>query len=135
MAIAWKDVIAKPEYQRLSAQDKAAAQEQYFSEVVAPQAGDKAEQARADFFAAYPAAMQQATTAQDLQAAGVVQPQQMPDLSPEELARLPDNPAAFAQTLSQPNAEWVQRQYQLKSDLAQQPQTNAELLAQSWERW
>lgn len=131
MAIAWKDVIAKPEFQQLSEQEKAAAQEQYFREVVAPQAGSQAEQARAAFYAAYPAATQQGVTAQDLQASGVVQQQQMPDLSPEELARLPDNPAAFAQTLSQPNAEWVQRQYQLKSDLAQQPQTNAELLARS----
>lgn len=114
MAIAWKDVIAKPEYQRLSAQDKAAAQEQYFSEVVAPQASDKAEQARADFFAAYPAATQQATTDQDLQAAGVVQQQQMPDLTADELSRLPENPAEFAQTMRQPNAKWVQRQYDLK---------------------
>lgn len=54
MAIAWKDVIAKPEYQRLSAQDKAAAQEQYFNEVVAPQAGEQAAQAKEAFFAAYP---------------------------------------------------------------------------------
>ncbi|MGL5293303.1 MAG: hypothetical protein ACRC9V_06000 [Aeromonas sp.] len=54
------------------------------------------------------------TTRQDLQASGVVKPQQMPDLSAEELARLPDNPAEFAQTLRQPNAKWVQRQYDLK---------------------
>ncbi len=54
MAIAWKDVIAKPEYQNLSEQDKAAAQEQYFNEVVAPQAGDKADQAKEEFFTAYP---------------------------------------------------------------------------------
>ena len=131
MAIAWKDVIAKPEFQQLSEQEKAAAQEQYFREVVAPQAGSQAEQARAAFFAAYPAATQQSVTGQDLQASGVVQQQQMPDLTADELSRLPENPAAFAQTLSQPNAEWVQRQYQLKSDLAQQPQTNAELLARS----
>lgn len=54
------------------------------------------------------------TTRQDLQASGVVQQLQMPDLSKEELARLPDNPAEFAQTLRQPNAKWVQRQYDLK---------------------
>lgn len=114
MAIAWKDVIAKPEFQQLSEQEKAAAQEQYFSEVVAPQAGNKAKEARVAFFSAYPAASQQQVTAQDLQAAGVVSQQQMPDLSPEELNRLPDNPAEFAQTLRQPNAEWVQRQYDLK---------------------
>lgn len=54
------------------------------------------------------------TTRQDLQASGIVQQQQMPDLSKEELARLPANPAEFAQTLRQPNAKWVQRQYDLK---------------------
>lgn len=53
-------------------------------------------------------------TRQDLQASGVVKQQQMPDLSAEELARLPDNPAEFAKTLRQPNAKWVQRQYDLK---------------------
>lgn len=54
------------------------------------------------------------TTRQDLQASGVVKPQQMPDLGEEELARLPENPAEFAQTLRQPNAKWVLRQYDLK---------------------
>lgn len=54
------------------------------------------------------------TTRQDLQASGIVQQQQMPDLSKDELARLPDNPAEFAQTMRQPNAKWVQRQYDLK---------------------
>ena len=114
MAIAWKDVIAKPEFQQLSEQEKAAAQEQYFREVVAPQAGSQAEQARAAFYAAYPAATQQSVTGQDLQASGVVQQQQMPDLTPDELSRLPENPAEFAQTLRQPNAPWVQRQYDRK---------------------
>lgn len=114
MAIAWKDVIAKPEFQQLSKQEKAAAQEQYFMEVVAPQAGSQAEQARAAFYAAYPAAAQQSVTGQDLQASGVVQQQQMPDLTADELSRLPENPAEFAQTLRQPNAPWVQRQYDRK---------------------
>lgn len=114
MAIAWKDVIAKPEFQQLSEQEKASAQEQYFREVVAPQAGSQAEQARAAFYAAYPAATQQSVTGQDLQASGVVQQQQMPDLTPDELSRLPENPAEFAQTLRQPNAPWVQRQYDRK---------------------
>lgn len=54
------------------------------------------------------------TTRKDLQASGVVKPQQMPDLGDDEIARLPENPAEFAQTLSQPNAKWVQRQYDLK---------------------
>lgn len=57
------------------------------------------------------------TTRQDLQASGVVKQQQMPDLGADELARLPDNPAEFAQTLRQPNAKWVQRQYDLKEAL------------------
>lgn len=114
MAIAWKDVIAKLEFQQLSEQDKAAAQEQYFREVVAPQAGSQTEQARAAFYAAYPAATQQSVTGHDLQASGVVRQQQMPDLTADELSRLPENPAEFAQTLRQPNAPWVQRQYDRK---------------------
>lgn len=114
MAIAWKDVIAKPEFQQLSEQEKAAAQEQYFREIVAPQSGSQAEQARTAFYAAYPAATQQSVTGRDLQASGVVQQQQMPDLTADELSRLPENPAEFAHTLRQPNAQWVQRQYDRK---------------------
>lgn len=50
----WKAVIAKPEYQALSAQDKVAAQEQYFSEVVAPRVPkDQVEAAKAQFFEQY----------------------------------------------------------------------------------
>lgn len=59
MAIAWKDVISNPEFQRLSSQDKVAAQEQYFNEVVAPQAGDQAQLAREEFFSAYPPGVSQ----------------------------------------------------------------------------
>ncbi|WP_144814029.1 lytic transglycosylase domain-containing protein [Enterobacter sp. DE0047] len=54
MAKAWKDVIATQQYQALAPEQKAAAQEQYFNEVVAPQAGNQAEQARQAFFTAYP---------------------------------------------------------------------------------
>ncbi|ELQ6160052.1 lytic transglycosylase domain-containing protein [Cronobacter dublinensis] len=54
MAKAWKDVIASEKYQALAPEQKAQAQEQYFNEVVAPQAGDQAEQARQAFYAAYP---------------------------------------------------------------------------------
>ncbi|MBF4936290.1 lytic transglycosylase domain-containing protein [Cronobacter sakazakii] len=54
MAKAWKDVIASEQYQALAPEQKAQAQEQYFNEVVAPQAGDQAEQARQAFYAAYP---------------------------------------------------------------------------------
>lgn len=59
MAIAWKDVIAKPEYQALSPQQQAEAQTQYFNDVVAPAAGDQAQQAAAQFFAQYPLPGQQ----------------------------------------------------------------------------
>ncbi|EKL6558326.1 hypothetical protein [Escherichia coli] len=63
MAKAWKDVIASPQYQSLSPEMQAQAQEQYFSEVVAPAAGEQAEQARQAFYSAYPsAASQQAQT-------------------------------------------------------------------------
>lgn len=54
MAKAWKDVIASQQYQELAPEQKAQAQEQYFNEVVAPQAGSNAEQAKQAFYAAYP---------------------------------------------------------------------------------
>ncbi|MDQ2032803.1 lytic transglycosylase domain-containing protein, partial [Salmonella enterica subsp. enterica serovar Weltevreden] len=54
MAKAWKDVIASQQYQALAPEQKAQAQEQYFNEVVAPQAGDQAEQAKQAFYTAYP---------------------------------------------------------------------------------
>ncbi len=54
MAKAWKDVIASPQYQALAPEQKAQAQEQYFNEVVAPQAGESVEQAKQAFYAAYP---------------------------------------------------------------------------------
>lgn len=56
MAKAWKDVVASPQYQSLTPDAKAAAQAQYFEQVVAPQAGDQAEQARQQFYTAYPVA-------------------------------------------------------------------------------
>ena len=54
MAKAWKDVIASPQYQALAPEQKAQAQEQYFNEVVAPQAGESVAQAKQAFYAAYP---------------------------------------------------------------------------------
>ncbi|HHL2826620.1 TPA: lytic transglycosylase domain-containing protein [Citrobacter murliniae] len=54
MAKAWKDVIASQQYQALAPKQKAQAQDQYFNEVVAPQAGNDAEQAKQAFYAAYP---------------------------------------------------------------------------------
>ncbi|MDT7053749.1 lytic transglycosylase domain-containing protein [Citrobacter freundii] len=54
MAKAWKDVIASQQYQALAPEQKAQAQEQYFNEVVAPQAGENAEQAKQAFYSAYP---------------------------------------------------------------------------------
>lgn len=54
MAKAWKDVIASPQYQALAPEQKAQAQEQYFNEVVAPQAGNQAEEAKQAFYKAYP---------------------------------------------------------------------------------
>ncbi|EOG5366113.1 lytic transglycosylase domain-containing protein [Cronobacter sakazakii] len=76
MAKAWKDVIASEQYQALAPDQKAQAQEQYFNEVVAPQAGDQAEQARQAFYAAYP--MPLVSNQQPSQPAfqEVVQPQQ-----------------------------------------------------------
>lgn len=54
MAKAWKDVIASQQYQALAPEQKAQAQEQYFNEVVAPQAGERAAEARQAFYSAYP---------------------------------------------------------------------------------
>lgn len=54
MAKAWKEVIASPQFQALPAEQQSAAQEQYFNEVVAPQAGSNAAAARQAFFSAYP---------------------------------------------------------------------------------
>lgn len=59
MAKAWKEVIASPQFQSLSPEQQSAAQEQYFNEVVAPQAGSNAAQAKQAFFSAYPTAMSQ----------------------------------------------------------------------------
>ncbi|EBG0309345.1 lytic transglycosylase domain-containing protein [Salmonella enterica subsp. enterica] len=64
MAKAWKDVIASQQYRALAPEQKAQAQEQYFNEVVAPQAGDDAEQAKQAFYAAYPPPTTQQTTQQ-----------------------------------------------------------------------
>ncbi|MER1974595.1 lytic transglycosylase domain-containing protein [Pseudocitrobacter faecalis] len=73
MAKAWKDVIASQQYQALAPEQKAQAQEQYFNEVVAPQAGDNAEQAKQAFYTAYPLPSSQPEVQQQMQ-----QPQQEP---------------------------------------------------------
>lgn len=58
MTIKWSDVINEPAYQALSPAEKAQAQEQYFNEVVAPQAGDHVLEARGQFYEQYPTASQ-----------------------------------------------------------------------------
>ncbi|HAT1684331.1 TPA: injection protein [Klebsiella oxytoca] len=63
MAKAWKDVISSQQYQVLTPQQQADAQEQYFNEVVAPQAGDKAKEAKQAFYTAYPIPTQEAQPA------------------------------------------------------------------------
>ncbi|EPC6088504.1 lytic transglycosylase domain-containing protein [Citrobacter freundii] len=73
MAKAWKDVIASQQYQALAPEQKAQAQEQYFNEVVAPQAGYDAEQAKQAFYAAYPPPTAQQPAQQQQESA---QPQQ-----------------------------------------------------------
>lgn len=73
MAKAWKDVIASQQYQALAPEQKAQAQEQYFNEVVAPQAGNDAEQAKQAFYAAYPPPTNQQPAQQPQ---GAAQPQQ-----------------------------------------------------------
>lgn len=52
--VAWKDVIAKPEFKALSPEQQAAARDQYFSQVVAPRVPPEAvEAARAQFMQQY----------------------------------------------------------------------------------
>ncbi|MCD6715375.1 DNA transfer protein [Escherichia coli] len=70
MAKAWKDVIASPQYQALTEEQKAQAQAQYFDEVVAPKAGDKWAEARDQFYAAYPPPQQQNEEPSLMQQAG-----------------------------------------------------------------
>ncbi|EIT9565782.1 DNA transfer protein [Escherichia coli] len=70
MAKAWKDVIASPQYQALTEEQKAQAQAQYFDEVVAPKAGDKWAEARDQFYAAYPPHQQQKEEPSLMQQAG-----------------------------------------------------------------
>ena len=79
MAKAWKDVIASQQYQALAPEQKALAQEQYFNEVVAPQAGDNAEQAKQAFYTAYPLPSSQPEVQQQMQ-----QPQQEPQQEPQQ---------------------------------------------------
>ncbi|ESF68852.1 hypothetical protein, partial [Salmonella enterica] len=62
---------ASQQYQALAPEQKAQAQEQYFNEVVAPQAGNDAEQAKQAFYAAYPPPTTQ-------------QPAQQPQESPQQ---------------------------------------------------
>ncbi|EMR5622774.1 hypothetical protein ABL632_003995 [Salmonella enterica subsp. enterica serovar Braenderup] len=63
MAKKWAEVVASPEYQGLSAPDKAAAQAQYFDQVVAPQlAPEDVDAAHTQFYQQHPIASQ-ATTA------------------------------------------------------------------------
>jgi hypothetical protein len=50
----------------------------------------------------------------DLVSAGIQKPALMPDLPAELLGKLPENPAEFASKISQPDSEWVQRQYDRK---------------------
>ena len=54
MAKPWKEVIASPQYQSLSSEQKAEAQEQYFNDVVAPNVGNDIENAKQQFYKAYP---------------------------------------------------------------------------------
>lgn len=54
MAKPWKEVISSPQYQSLSNEQKVSAQEQYFNEVVAPNVGNDIDNARQQFYTAYP---------------------------------------------------------------------------------
>ncbi|EHY6648639.1 hypothetical protein K4M64_004537 [Salmonella enterica] len=60
MAKKWSEVTSSPEYQNLSDSDKAAAQDQYFNDVVKPQLSpDDVQVARDQFYQQYPSAVNQ----------------------------------------------------------------------------
>lgn len=64
MATPWKEVVSSPQYQSLSNDQKVAAQEQYFNEQVAPKVGANVEQAKQQFYSAYPIGNTQLSDAQ-----------------------------------------------------------------------
>ncbi|EBM7133732.1 lytic transglycosylase domain-containing protein [Salmonella enterica] len=111
MAKAWKDVIASPQYQALAPEQKAQAQEQYFNEVVAPQAGNDAEKAKQAFYAAYPPP----TT-------------QQPAQQPQELAQ-PQQQGGFMSELGNAAAETGRGLLQAGVNLANIPASMADAVA------
>lgn len=115
MAKAWKDVIASQQYQALAPEQKAQAQEQYFNEVVAPQAGDQAEQAKQAFYAAYPPPTTQQTT-------------QQPTQQPQE-SEQPQQQAGFMSDLGNAAAETGRGLLQAGVNLANIPASMADAVA------
>lgn len=111
MAKAWKDVIASQQYQALAPEQKAQAQEQYFNEVVAPQAGNDAEQAKQAFYAAYPPPMTQ-----------------QPEQQPQEQAR-PQQQGGFMSDLGNAAAETGRGLLQAGVNLANIPASMADAVA------
>lgn len=109
MAKAWKDVIASQQYQALTPEQKAQAQEQYFNEVVAPQAGDNAEQAKQAFFTAYP----------------IPAPQQ----SPQQQQEAPQQQGGFMSDLGNAAAETGRGLLQAGVNLANIPASMADAVA------
>lgn len=109
MAKAWKDVIASQQYQALAPEQKAQAQEQYFNEVVAPQAGDNAEQAKQAFFTAYP----------------IPAPQQ----SPQQQQEAPQQQGGFMSDLGNAAAETGRGLLQAGVNLANIPASMADAVA------
>ncbi|EEO8832121.1 lytic transglycosylase domain-containing protein [Salmonella enterica] len=108
MAKAWKDVIASQQYQALAPEQKAQAQEQYFNEVVAPQAGNDTEKAKQAFYAAYPPP----TT-------------QQPAQQPQELAK-PQQQGGFISDLGNAAAETGRGLLQAGVNLANIPASIAD---------
>ncbi|HCL5285968.1 TPA: lytic transglycosylase domain-containing protein [Salmonella enterica] len=111
MAKAWKDVIASQQYQALAPEQKAQAQEQYFNEIVAPQAGNDAEKAKQSFYAAYPPP----TT-------------QQPAQQPQELAE-PQQQGGFISDLGNAAAETGRGLLQAGVNLANIPASMADAVA------
>ncbi|MBJ9110102.1 lytic transglycosylase domain-containing protein [Citrobacter sp. FDAARGOS_156] len=111
MAKAWKDVISSQQYQALAPEQKTQAQEQYFNEVVAPQAGNDAEQAKQAFYAAYPPPTTQ-------------QPAQQPQVSAQ-----PQQQSGFMSDLGNAAAETGRGLLQAGVNLANIPASMADAVA------
>lgn len=89
MAKPWREVVASPQYQALSPDQQAAAQQQYFDTQIAPQVGADVDVARQQFFTQYPPATAQAqqNAPQQAQQQNAAPVQQQQQIAPQQAAQ------------------------------------------------